>query len=352
MFENVTYEELLESMLDFVPDTLDKREGSIIYNALAPAALELAQAYVELDVIMEETFATTASGEFLELRCLERGIVRKDATYALMKGSFDAEVSIGDRFSIDEYTFEVTEHISGNYYALQCEQTGSAPNTLFGELTPIQYIEWLTTATLTNCLIPGEDVESDDQLRQRYFNNISNKEFAGNKADYIAKTNAIDGVGATKVYPAWNGGGTVKLVILDSDYNAASSTLVESVQGEIDPNNGDGSGIAPIGHDVTVVAAGTTAVNIATTLTYEIGYNLSEILTNLQEQVDAYFLELKQRWESAPSTLVVRISQIESRFLDVTGVIDVTATKLNGTEANLAIDADKIPVRGTISENS
>ena len=29
-------------MLDAVPNDLDKREGSIIYNALAPAAAELA----------------------------------------------------------------------------------------------------------------------------------------------------------------------------------------------------------------------------------------------------------------------------------------------------------------------
>lgn len=352
MYENVTYETLLESMLDTVPDNVDKREGSIVYNALAPAALELAQAYVELDVVMEETFATTATGDFLELRCGERGLTRKAATKTLMKGTFNLAVSAGDRFSLDEYTYIVTENISDYNYKLQCEQTGSIPNSLFGTIAPIQYIDGLTSASITECLIPGEDIESDDQLRQRYFNNISNKEFAGNKADYIAKTNAIDGVGATKVYPAWNGGGTVKLVILDSDYNSASSTLVSTVQTAIDPNRGDGSGIAPIGHDVTVEAAGTVTVDILTTLTYETGYNLSEILSKLQEQVDEYFLELKKKWEAATSTLVIRISQIESRFLDVTGVLDVTGTKLNGIEANLPIAADKIPVRGAIGENS
>lgn len=41
MYEEVTYEEILERMLERVPDDMDKREGSLIYDALAPAAIEL-----------------------------------------------------------------------------------------------------------------------------------------------------------------------------------------------------------------------------------------------------------------------------------------------------------------------
>ena len=41
MYEEVTYESILERMLEKVPDNMDKREGSIIYDALAPAAVEL-----------------------------------------------------------------------------------------------------------------------------------------------------------------------------------------------------------------------------------------------------------------------------------------------------------------------
>lgn len=43
MYENVTYEDILQRMLDRVPDSMDKREGSIIYDALAPAAVEYIQ---------------------------------------------------------------------------------------------------------------------------------------------------------------------------------------------------------------------------------------------------------------------------------------------------------------------
>ena len=65
MYEDIIYEDILERMLDHVPDDMDKREGSVIYDALAPAAIELQLMYLELDVILKETFADTASREFL-----------------------------------------------------------------------------------------------------------------------------------------------------------------------------------------------------------------------------------------------------------------------------------------------
>lgn len=38
MYENKTYENLLNGMLERVPDDIDKREGSIVYDALGPTA--------------------------------------------------------------------------------------------------------------------------------------------------------------------------------------------------------------------------------------------------------------------------------------------------------------------------
>ncbi len=76
----MTYEEILQRMLDRVPNNIDKREGSIIYNALAPAAVELAQMYIEAERILNEGFADTASREYLIKRAAERGITPYPAT--------------------------------------------------------------------------------------------------------------------------------------------------------------------------------------------------------------------------------------------------------------------------------
>ena len=46
--------------------------------------------------------------------------------------------------------------------------------------------------------------------------------------------------------------------------------------------------------------------------------------------------------------MVVRISQIETRILDLAGILDITATTINGKEENLALKENEIPVKGEI----
>ena len=46
--DDMSEEAILQRMLSKIPDTIDKREGSIIYDALAPASKELAIIYLEL----------------------------------------------------------------------------------------------------------------------------------------------------------------------------------------------------------------------------------------------------------------------------------------------------------------
>ena len=89
MYEDITYEIILKRMLDKVPDTIDKREGSVIYDALAPAALELQIMYIELDVILNESFGDTASRKYLIKRAAERGLSPYKASKAILKGVFN-----------------------------------------------------------------------------------------------------------------------------------------------------------------------------------------------------------------------------------------------------------------------
>ncbi|MEI3190366.1 MAG: hypothetical protein V8S38_12290 [Lachnospiraceae bacterium] len=73
MYENITYESILQRMLDRIPDDMDKREGAVIYDALAPAAVELQLMYIELDTILRDTFAsTTTDRDCMVLRAAER----------------------------------------------------------------------------------------------------------------------------------------------------------------------------------------------------------------------------------------------------------------------------------------
>jgi len=351
MYEAITYEEILQRMLDRIPDSMDKREGSIIYDALAPAAVELQNMYIEFDVILKETFAETASRDYLILRAAERGIVPYPASNAVLKAETapsSLEIPIGSRFSLNDLNYVITAKIQAGEYKVQCEEAGVQGNQYFGNLIPINYIDGLESIELTELLIPGEDEESDASIRERYFDTFDTKPFGGNIEDYIQKTNAISGVGSTKVTPIWNGGGTVLLCILDSQYSKATSTLVNAVQEEIDPDpQGTGLGIAPIGHTVTVRTADNVTINIKTSVTCQEGYSFEGLLDEITAAMEAYLLEIRTAWADESSS-VVRISQIETRILNITGIIDVTNTKINNVASNLALGVYEIPVLGVI----
>jgi len=350
MFESMTFETIIKNMLDKVPAILDRRQGSIIYNALAPAAVELQNMYIELDWILNQSFADTASREFLVRRCAERGILPKAATKAILEGRFNIDIPIGTRFSFDLLTYKAIERISSGVFKMECETAGEVGNQNLGTLIPIEYIDGLTSAQLSAILIPGEDEEDTEVLRQRYLNSFDPKAYGGNIADYIQKTNALAGVGATKVTPIWQGGGSVLVTILDAGFNRASSALIDTVQTALDPipNNGLGLGIAPIGHVVTVNTVTAITVNISTSLELDTGYSLAAVQPSVIAVLEAYMQELRAGWASR-TIAYVRLAQIETRLLAIPGIIDIARTQINGITANLELSNHEIPVLGVVS---
>ena len=353
MYESLTADALLARMMARVPDSIDKREGSIIYDALMPAAIELKKLYIELDVVMNETFADTATRTYLIKRAAERGLTPYVATAAIVEAHFNIDVPIGSRFNLNSLNYIVTNRVRSGVYRMTCETLGSAANNNIGSLIPIEYIEGLQTAEITEVLILGEDEESTEHFRQRYFDSFHTIAYGGNKSDYKTKVAEIAGVGGVKVYSGaeWNGGGTVKVVITDSDFGVPSNELVDLVQTTIDPivNSGDGVGIAPIGHFVTIKAANADYVDIAFDLIFASGKSWETEIDAIRNALNEYFAELNATWQNQPN-VVIRIAQIESHVLNLDSVIDVANTTINGSDHNVVLDKDSIVLLGEVGE--
>lgn len=399
MYEESTYDVILERMLDRVSSKLDKRESSLIWDTHSSTAIELQILYIELDTLITNSYGDTAAREFLILLCKDRGITPEAATNAILQGVFTpATIDVtGQRFNIGDVNYVVTEMITPGTYKVQCETPGIIGNQYLGQMIPMEYIDGLETAELTELLIPGEDEEDTEALRERYFDSFKEQSFGGNQADYTNKVKGIDGVGNVKVTRIWNGdikpsemivsvavknwyesisstipaevkpwldavynaakdkkltvGGTVLVTIIDSDdFGEASTALIDLVQKTLDPvqNAGEGYGLAPIGHVVNVKSANPVGVIVTTTVTFDEGYNWSNLGNTIKEAVDAYLLELRQKWADSSFT-VVRVSQIESRILAVKGVADIANTKLNGSASNLTLGKYDIPIMGGVS---
>lgn len=369
MYEDQTYEVILQRMLDRVSEKLDKRPSSVIYDTHSSTAVELQILYIELEYLIKNSYGDTAAREFLVLLAKDRGLQPEPATKAVLKGEFtpeDIDVT-GKRFNIGEINYVVLEQTAPGQYQVQCETAGTAGNQYFGDMIPMDYIDGLQTAQLTEILIPGEDEEDTEVFRQRYFDSFNERSFGGNRADYLSRVKSIDGVGGVKVTRVWNSGirpagmipsdavaswydsvagtldadvaewlaavytasrekkltvgGTVLVTVVNSlDFGAVSGVLLDRIQTELDPeqNAGEGYGTAPIGHVVTVKSASPVNVDISTAITFEEGYGWPNLQSVIRETVDDCLRELRQTWADS-TQIIVRISRIESRILAIKG---------------------------------
>lgn len=350
MFEDKTFENVMAEMLDDVSSAVDKREGSLIYDALAPAARQLEIFYQALEMVLNNGFADTAEREYLILRARERGIVPYAATAAMGLGRINGSASVGDRLVCDKFCWEIVEILEDGQCHLRCETPGSEPNYTLGRLVPVEYIDGLASAELVDIIIPGRDEEETEALRERYISSLTEQSFGGNRADYIERAMSVDGVGGVRVYPAWAGGGTVRIAVCDADFCAAATELVERVQQMLDPVDaqGTGLGLAPIGHIVTVQGALETAVDFYADIVLEQGRQWADIRPLAEKCLDEYLHEVAEQWTVA-EVLSVRLSQVEARLLALDGIMDISGVTLNGKAANLLLAADDVPVRGEMN---
>ena len=369
-FTQYTYQQILQTLLDRVPDTYDKRDGSPIPTAAGMAAYGLELFYIVLNEVQREGLIQTATGNQLDLLSIIAGTTRYQASPAVRLGIFDIAVPIGSRFStingensIDFYVSAATTGPTEGdyYYQLTAETPGDIGNDYTGPILPITAIPGLTSAQITDILVPGDDTESDDEYRERVIEALNDRPFAGNIAAYRQDILAIDGVGAVQVYPTWNGGGTVKCSILGADFLAASPTLVENVQTAIDPNvnQGIGLGLAPIGAQVTITTAEAVDINVVATLLLSPGYSIQQVQPFVEQQIENYLLSVRQEWDTNVSQTGVQyaanvyVSRVISAIVNATGVVNVMSLTLNGGDADITLTetgvTQQIPVMGTVT---
>lgn len=305
--EIYTYEYLLSKALARISDAYDKRQGAIMWDAVAPHDYQLAEFYMQLREVYKNTFADSAEGDYLDLRVKEQGMTRYAATYALKKGEFYDEednpmtIPLGTRFTTVSSTKPINYYVESEYlqdgvavpgtYTLRCELAGTEGNDYIGELINITFISGISRAEMSTLLEPARDTETDEELRIRYYLRLKQKPFGGNIAQYDEEVKALPGVGELQVYPVWNGGGTVKLSIIDAEYNPISAEYIETLDKLIDPENaqgdkGTGLGMAPIGHKVTVTTPNTLSINISARVTLTSGYSIGQVEQPIKDAIE------------------------------------------------------------------
>ncbi|WDV47463.1 baseplate J/gp47 family protein [Clostridiaceae bacterium M8S5] len=342
-YKNKTFKNLMSKALKHIPDDIDKREGSIIYDTLSAVLVEITQEYIELDNILELGFVQTSNGEWLTKKCAELGVNRRLASKSHRKGVFNKEIPIGARFSIEDtiYTVVAPIEVSGDEkeYKLVAEKAGVKGNKPFGKLLAISYIEGLEKAELEDVLVAGEEEESDESLLARYLAYANKPSFGGNKQQYISFVEEMDGVGEVKCYPLHNGRGTVKLVAITPDKQPLSDEKISEIQNKIDPKkDGMGDGYAPIGHIVTVNTANETGIDVAVDVDLKEDVQIDTVKEEIKSEIKQYFKE------NSFNMATIRVNTIGGIIIKHDDVLDYRNLTLNGGTSNITVNEDSIIV--------
>lgn len=248
--------EILTNMLSNTSNEFNKSKGQFIYDTEAASAIEIEKIYTEADKILQEGFVDTCNSKNLERKCVDFGIERKRAKVSTgivkITGNIGSTIYAGNLVATDSINFKVVEDVTLTEESVdvkvECVEAGVVGNI---EVGAIKYfpmtLQGINKVTNEVAFTNGYDEETDEELRKRYYLKVRTPATSGNKYSYMQWCLEVDGVGACNVLPLWNGNGTVKCVIIDSNKTGADETLINSVTEYIEE-------VRPIGAIVTIVS--------------------------------------------------------------------------------------------------
>lgn len=342
-----TSETIQERLLSNISDDYDKSKGSFFSDIAKTHAIEFAEQNKASEGILDKAFIDTSYGNYLDRKVIEQGLIRKQATQAtgdvIITGQEGAEIKAGDKVASDTVTYTIKEDKiidSRRNIAVKVEsdEFGSKGNCPVGAIKyfPIT-ISGVVAVTNTEKIDNGYESETDDELRSRYIDKVRTPPTSGNKYHYLTSAKEVIGVGDAKVFPLWNGNGTVKVVIVNSNKRGANTELINTVSMHIEDNR-------PIGATVTVASAVEKAINISSTFIIDTNnYTLEQVKTNIQSNVAKYLADI------AFTETSISYAKIGSLIIASNGILDYSDLTINGGTANISIGAEEVAVIGTIT---
>lgn len=345
-------------MLNRVPANWDKSEGQFMWDATRPVAMEKAEL---VDQVIYRTlqlmYPQFATGVYLDWHGQARGVYRLPATKATGVVTFTGEagtlIPLGTAVSTvatdtspaiqfvttQEAVIDETGTVDVPIEAIEVGMVGNIPAGAIRVLaTPVSGVSAVVNNEPTT---GGTNEEDDEAYRYRILERDQNKSLSGAARDYERWAMEVPGVGSAKCLPEWNGPGTVGLLIIDANGEPANQQIIDAVQAHIAPNGRDGSGLAPIGALVTVMAPRVRQIDVSVELTLEPGHDLLVVTEEIKKALKQYFVAIGM-------AEVVRYNEIGAIIINVPGVQDYTNLLVAGGTVNVKLADDEMAALGTV----
>jgi len=357
--QNQDEEKIYQRMKSNVPADLDTSEGSFFWDVARPVAIEKAEMIeFQLNETLKVCFPQWAYGEYLDLHAEMVELQRRPAVpasgYVTVTGQPGASMpagtelatpAVGDQPSIIFKTKEALYIDESGTGTVEVEAAipGTIGNVAANTITlMVQPVPGITSITNPEPTSGGTEEEDDESLRTRILEARKMVPLSGSITDYKIWAKEVPGVGEAYVVPEWQGPGTgtVKIIIIDSNGQPANSTLIQAVQDYIAP--ADGSGKAPIGAIVTVVAPTAYTLNYTVTLQLEEGYGEAEVIQAIKDALLEYYKEVGVGGE-------IKYNKVAAIIMETEGVEDFSGLTINGGTSNIQLASDEYPVTGTVN---
>ena len=337
-----TQEEFLQSMLSNLSNTEDKTPNSFSYDILSAAAIVFEDFQRVILELFKKFDVMNLEDEELDARVLQiAGIKRKQATQSIGEVTVTGApktvipkntifLAGGIEFTIDQdYVIPDTGNITLKVKSV--EYGGDAnvlPNAIDKSNPQIVGVDNISNAKE---IMNGYDQETDDDLRERYLEKLLHPPKAGNPAHYKLWATEVDGIWNAKVFRTWQGGGTVKVVVIGLDRKSVGSDLIEKVKKHILEE-------APIRYeDLTVESATTKKVKVDVKIKLTQNANLIEIKEEIKDRIEKYFYSISFKEN------IVSYAKVGAEILKVPGVADYNDLKLNGSMGNVEMKETEVP---------
>ena len=343
MYENLTFEEVKSNILSRMSTDIDVREGSFTNDMISAVAYEIWKAYQTLDAVISVAFVDETSGEYIDKRCAEYGITRKAGTRATstltITGANGTVIPKGKVFlTVDGLQF-ITDNnvtIAGGNASITAtaaevgEDYNVAAGTILRQFANISGIVSVTNLEASG----GTNKETDDALFTRLITFLSRPSTSGNVADYKNWALEVSGCGGVKVFPIWNGPGTVKLLVVDAN-KEIDNGLPDKVYEYIET-------MRPIGATVTVYSPSTLSINTSANIKLDGTKTLEEVQAAFSSVLSEH---LKTMVFESYSISYARVGGL---LLSTEGVEDYDTLLLNNGTSNITIGGETIPVPGSV----
>lgn len=331
---------IMERLKNDLPARYDMSVGSYTYDIEKVHAEEFHNAYDLVENKERQFSVATATGTYLDKLVADFGITRKGAISAegsvTIRGNIGATVHVGDKVAAGNVIFSIQAErtisgAEGVTVPVVCDMPGAAGNVAAGAINrfpvTLPNILSVTNAEPTS---GGADEEIDRELRERFSEYVSRPITSGNKWQYIAWAKEVSGVGDAKCQPLWNGNGTVKVIVVDTDMQPASETILRRVRDHIEQQH-------PIGADVTVTAATALQINISCHVLSD-----SDATESIKNNINEYLKSVSFK------ACYVSYAKIGEAILHSDGVIDYEDLRVNGGYDNIPVSETESAVLGGV----